>query len=111
MDASGPPRAAPREVAAESGEGSDRRVSRTELVWPGKYGDGGAGDPPERRQISFEAVKGHGGLLEVPGGAWRNRLYHGDNLDILGSLLEDLSGGIDLVYLDPPFATGLDFKA
>ncbi|HVR76193.1 MAG TPA: site-specific DNA-methyltransferase [Planctomycetota bacterium] len=98
MDASGSPGAAPR-------------VSRTELVWPGKYGNGASPDSPERRRISFEAAELHPGLLEDPGTAWRNRLYLGDNLDVLGSLLEELSGGIDLIYLDPPFATGLDFKA
>jgi len=32
---------------------------------------------------------------------WRNRLYFGDNLDILRNHLE--SASIDLIYLDPPF--------
>lgn len=37
----------------------------------------------------------------------RNRLYYGENLPILASLLqdEDFAGKVQLVYIDPPFAT------
>jgi adenine-specific DNA-methyltransferase len=28
----------------------------------------------------------------------------------MGSLLKDFAGKIDLVYIDPPFATGADFS-
>jgi len=37
----------------------------------------------------------------------RNRLYYGENLPILASLLQDrdLAGKVQLVYIDPPFAT------
>lgn len=38
-----------------------------------------------------------------------NRLYHGDNLEVLSKLREELSGQIDLVYIDPPFSTGNKF--
>jgi len=42
----------------------------------------------------------------------RNKLIQGDNLEVLKALLEDynLKGKIDLVYIDPPFATNGDFK-
>ena len=40
---------------------------------------------------------------------WRNRLILGDALDIAAALLPELSGRIDLVYIDPPFMTGRDF--
>lgn len=41
-----------------------------------------------------------------------NRLIQGDNLGILKTLLidYDLKGKIDLVYIDPPFATNQNFK-
>jgi adenine-specific DNA-methyltransferase len=39
-----------------------------------------------------------------------NKLIHGDNLIVLKSLLKDYAGGIDLVYIDPPFATNCDFR-
>jgi len=42
----------------------------------------------------------------------RNKLVHGNNLATLKTLLEDykLKGKIDLIYIDPPFATNGQFK-
>lgn len=40
---------------------------------------------------------------------WYNRLIWGDNKYIMASLLEEFAGRIDLIYIDPPFATGADF--
>ncbi len=37
-----------------------------------------------------------------------NKLFFGDNLDILKS--EIPSGCIDLIYLDPPFNSGRNYK-
>lgn len=39
---------------------------------------------------------------------WRNRLYYGDNLDILRRYVDDES--VDLVYLDPPFKSNADYN-
>src|SRR5438128_4122143 len=41
---------------------------------------------------------------------WKNKLIWGDNLLVMGSLLEKFAGKIDLIYIDPPFATGVDFS-
>lgn len=41
---------------------------------------------------------------------WRNKLIWGDNKYVLGSLLENFAGKIDLIYIDPPFGTGQDFS-
>src|SRR2546428_5812854 len=41
---------------------------------------------------------------------WKNKLIWGDNLLVMGSLLEKFAGKIDLIYIDPPFATGADFS-
>jgi adenine-specific DNA-methyltransferase len=41
---------------------------------------------------------------------WRNKLIWGDNLLVMNSLLEKFAGKIDLIYIDPPFATGADFS-
>ena len=59
-----------------------------------------------------------GGLFDVYEGTegqtfeegWRNKLIWGDNLLVMGSLLERFAGKIDLIYIDPPFATGADFS-
>jgi DNA modification methylase len=40
---------------------------------------------------------------------WRNRLIWGENKCVMSSLLHDFAGKIDLIYIDPPFATGADF--
>lgn len=38
-----------------------------------------------------------------------NQLIWGDNKLVMSSLLKDYAGKIDLIYIDPPFATGADF--
>ena len=43
-------------------------------------------------------------------GDWRNRLIWGDNKYVMASLLSEFAGKIDLIYIDPPFATGADFS-
>jgi site-specific DNA-methyltransferase (adenine-specific)/adenine-specific DNA-methyltransferase len=42
---------------------------------------------------------------------WKNLLYHGDNLAVLKKLQKnpDVKGKIQLIYIDPPFATARDF--
>jgi len=41
---------------------------------------------------------------------WRNKLIWGDNKYAMAALLEKYAGKIDLIYIDPPFATGADFS-
>jgi len=42
-----------------------------------------------------------------------NRLYYGDNLPILASLLQNpsIKGNVKLIYIDPPFATNSIFQS
>src|SRR5215207_5728882 len=40
---------------------------------------------------------------------WRNRLIWGDKKYVLPSLLAEFAGRVNLIYIDPPFATGGDF--
>src|SRR5712664_3447081 len=106
---------------------------RTELIWPGKYNEDGTLKEVPRVSLPFqvietvnesratrEAKKGgvQGGLFDVYEGkegdtfeaGWRNKLIWGDNLLGMGSLLEKFAGKVDLIYIDPPFATGADFS-
>jgi len=113
-------------------------ITRTELVWPGKYDEEGNLVPPRRVNLPFQVIErvnetratrekreedlaGHVGTLfdfwraeeeqkAAPGDGWRNKLIWGDNLYLMGSLLEHFAGKIDLIYIDPPFATGADFS-
>ena len=39
---------------------------------------------------------------------WKNRLYFGDNLDILRNHVADAS--VDLIYLDPPFNSNASYN-
>ena len=41
---------------------------------------------------------------------WRNRLIWGDKKYVLPSLLPEFAGRVNLIYIDPPFATGADFS-
>lgn len=71
-----------------------------ELVWPGKYDDG---DPAEAARITLVPAERHGDP------ASENVLVHGDNLGAMTALLPAYEGTVDLVYIDPPFATNLRF--
>lgn len=84
----------------------DDASSRLELVWPGKYG------PDGRRIGPGRAVEPLVELERFPDGhgATPNLLVAGDNLRVLPALLGDASEGAALVYADPPFLTGDDFR-
>jgi len=49
-------------------------------------------------------------LKTVSGKGTKNKLIHADNLSTLKTLLDDYSGKVDLIYIDPPFATNGHFK-
>jgi len=105
-------------------------VRGTELIWNGKYGEDGKLNPVEKpgpypfqiveainkprtgkeepHPFLFELWKGEEGDTFEEG--WKNRLIWGDNKLVMSSLLEKFAGKINLIYIDPPFATGADFK-
>ncbi len=41
---------------------------------------------------------------------WRNKIFWGDNLQVMSHLLKDYRGKIDLIYIDPPFDSKADYK-
>lgn len=41
---------------------------------------------------------------------WHNRLILGDKREVLPALLPEFEGKINLIYIDPPFMTGRDFR-
>ena len=92
-----------------------------ELIWEGKYDDNGQIVGPPRVSLPFQTVETVNqsaqerqlALTANNSGsdpAWRNRLIWGDKKYVLPSLLDDFAGKIDLIYIDPPFATGADFS-
>lgn len=88
------------------------------LEWEGKPTE------VERLSLPFQTVetinqsratrdRDSGSLLAGQGGdtdQWPNQLIWGDNKLVMSSLLKDYAGKIDLIYIDPPFATGADFS-
>lgn len=108
-------------------------ITKTELVWPGKYNEDGTLKEVPRVSLPFQVIERvnesratrearktgiQQTLFDVWEGkegetfeeGWRNKLIWGDNLLVMGSLLEKFAGKIDLIYIDPPFATGADFS-
>lgn len=41
---------------------------------------------------------------------WINKIFWGDNLQVMSHLLKDYRGQIDLIYIDPPFDSKADYK-
>src|SRR5690348_12502978 len=92
----------------------------TELMWDGKYKDGKKVGPI-RIQLPFQAVETVNETTQqrqmtldlFTAGQpteWRNRLIWGDKKYVLPSLMSEFQGQINLIYIDPPFATGQDFS-
>lgn len=93
-------------------------ITRTELVWPGKYNEDGSRREVPRVSLPFQVIETVNvsratreaqkekslGLFDVYEGkegdtyeaGWRNKLIWGDNLLVMGSLLEKFAGKVDL---------------
>lgn len=92
----------------------------TEIIWDGKYKDGKKVGPvrialpfqpvetvnetAQERQLTLDS------LFAGRETEWRNRLIWGDKKYVLPSLLPEFAGSVNLIYIDPPFATGADFS-
>jgi adenine-specific DNA-methyltransferase len=92
-----------------------------ELVWEGKYDKDSRRAAPLRVALPFqtvetvnESVQDRQRSLDLfrsgNEGQWRNRLIWGDKKYVLPALFDQFAGKVDLVYIDPPFATGADFS-
>ncbi|MEW5571482.1 DNA methyltransferase [Rossellomorea marisflavi] len=45
-----------------------------------------------------------------PQNDWLNQIFWGDNLQVMSHLLKRYRGGIDLIYIDPPFDSKANYK-
>jgi adenine-specific DNA-methyltransferase len=92
-----------------------------ELIWDGKYDESGKRAAPLRLKLPFQTVETVNASAQQRQIAldlfsagrpaeWRNRLIWGDKKYVLPALLEEFAGQVDLIYIDPPFATGADFS-
>lgn len=42
--------------------------------------------------------------------SWINKIFWGDNLQVMSHLLKNYRGKVDLIYIDPPFDSKADYK-
>ncbi|MCC7433415.1 MAG: site-specific DNA-methyltransferase [Methanoregulaceae archaeon] len=107
-------------------------LTKTELVWPGKYNEDGTLKEVPRVSLPFQVIetvnesRATRQVAQTTGASlfntyegkegdsfeagWKNKLIWGDNALVMGSLLAKFAGKLNLVYIDPPFATGSDFS-
>ena len=55
--------------------------------------------PAQLKEVHGEEVDG-----------WRNKIFWGDNLQMMSHLLKEFRGRFDLVYIDPPFDSKAEYK-
>lgn len=75
------------------------------LSYPGKRPEEAIlATPPAKLKLLWDGPGKNG---EAP----RNRLYYGDNLAVMASLLSAYAGKVRLVYIDPPYGTKSVFQS
>lgn len=55
--------------------------------------------PAQKKEVYGDSING-----------WFNKLFWGDNLQVMSYLLKDYRGKVDLIYIDPPFDSKADYK-
>lgn len=55
--------------------------------------------PAQLKEVHGEEVAG-----------WRNKIFWGDNLQVMSHLLKEFRGKVDLIYIDPPFDSKAEYK-
>lgn len=55
--------------------------------------------PAQKKEVYGEEVNG-----------WINKIFWGDNLQVMSHLLKEYRGKVDLIYIDPPFDSKADYK-
>ena len=82
-------------------------IEKCQLVWRGKSNLEGKlkliGKPHQ-----FQVVESISKSVSTE--AWRNKLILGENKQVIESLLDEFTGKINVIYIDPPFASGSTFK-
>lgn len=72
-----------------------------ELRWTGKR-------PYQSTQYYPAQLRERYGEESLSG--WINKIYWGDNLQVMSHLLREFRGKVDLIYIDPPFNSKADYK-
>ena len=73
---------------------------KEQLRWSGKRPFSGTNYyPAQLKETHGEEVNG-----------WLNKIFWGDNLQVMSHLMKQYRGKIDLIYIDPPFDSKADYK-
>lgn len=72
-----------------------------ELRWAGKRPFTGTSYYPAQLKETYGEPADDG---------WMNKLYWGDNLQVMSHLLKEYRGQVNLIYIDPPFDSKADYK-
>lgn len=71
-----------------------------ELHWTGKRPYRGTDYYPAQLKEKYGEIKDD----------WINKIFWGDNLQVMSHMLREYRGKIDLIYIDPPFDSKADYK-
>ena len=71
-----------------------------ELHWTGKRPYRGTDYYPAQLKEKYGEMKDD----------WINKIFWGDNLQVMSHMLKEYRGKIDLIYIDPPFDSNADYK-
>ena len=87
------------------------RARGPRLDWPSRRSADGirAGVYSDEAILAEAYGAAHAEVPDTPRG-WANRLIQGDNLGVMAGLRAEFAGSVDLVYIDPPFASGVDYE-
>lgn len=82
-------------------------IEKCQLVWRGKS------NLEEKLKLigkphQFQVVESISKSVSTE--TWRNKIILGENKQVIECLLDEFSGKINVIYIDPPFATGTTFK-
>lgn len=72
-----------------------------ELRWTGKRAYNSTQYFPAQMKESYGKSSDEG---------WMNKIFWGDNLQVMSHMLRDYRGKIELIYIDPPFDSKADYK-
>lgn len=72
-----------------------------ELRWRGKMPYNHTRFFPAQKKESYGSADESG---------WLNKIFWGDNLQVMSHLLKKYRGKVDLIYIDPPFDSKADYK-
>src|SRR5260370_13565840 len=95
-------------------KGTFEGLDMAELVWKGKHTKQQSSSEQHLYICeSFDSLPANNqpDSFPSPTQTWYNRFILGGKRSVLTALLSEFAGQVNLIYIDPPFMTGRDFKS